>query len=213
MVTRQLRRRGISDERVLAAMGAVPRERYVPDAERGRAYDDRALPIGFGQTISQPWIVAAMCSALRLQGSERVLEIGAGMGYSTAVLARLCGEVTAIERIGELAAEAAQRLAAQGEENTRVIEADGSVGRSAEAPFDAIVVNAAAPAPPPSLLGQLEAGGRLVMPVASSGIDMLTVYRRKAPGPANAVTDDGFEISEIGPCRFVPLIGVEGFAD
>ena len=212
MVERQLRRRGVTDERVLSAMGAVPREHYVPDAERERAYDDQALPIGFGQTISQPWIVAAMCSALQLQGHERVLEVGAGMGYSTAVLARLCDEVTAIERVGELSAEAARRLAAAGVQNASVIEADGSVSLPAEAPFDAIAVNAAAPAPPPSLLSQVGHDGRLVMPVASGGIDMLSLYRRTGSRSASAGTEDTFAVDEIGPCRFVPLIGAEGFA-
>jgi len=211
MVERQLRRRGISDEQVLESMAAVPREQYVPDAERPRAYVDGALPIGFGQTISQPWIVAAIAAALRLDGSERVLEVGAGMGYSTAVLARLCTEVTAIERIGELAGAAAQRLAEQGVKNARVVHADGSVGLPGAAPFGAIAVHAAAPGPPPSLLDQLAVGAHLVVPITSPGVDTLTVYRRTGTLTSDAERGVGVEVEVIGPCRFVPLLGEEGF--
>lgn len=211
MVERQLRMRGIADERVLESMGAVPREHYVPDAERRRAYNDSALPIGHGQTISQPWIVAAICQALEVDGAERVLEIGAGLGYSTAVLARLCTDVITIERVGELARSARRRLGDQGVDNARVVEADGSTGLPAEAPFEGIAVHATAPAPPPSLLAQLAPGARLVMPVASRSVDMLTVYLRTGSEPPDAETGIGLERDEIGPCRFVPLIGVEGF--
>ena len=213
MVERQLRMRGIDDERVLEAMGAVSREAFVPDGERRGAYSDCALPIGFGQTISQPWIVAAICQALRLDGTERVLEIGAGSGYSTAVLARLCGALVAIERIPELASAAAARLTEEGVSNARVIEGDGSTGLPAEAPFGGIAVHAAAPAPPPSLLGQLGPGARLVMPIASRSVDMLTVYARTGSEPPDAETGAGLERELIGPCRFVPLIGREGFTD
>lgn len=211
MVECQLRRRGISDEQVLESMAAVPREEYVPDTERWRAYVDGALPIGCGQTISQPWIVAAIAAALRLDGSERVLEVGVGMGYSTAVIARLCSEVTAIERIGELAREATRRLAEQGVENARVVHADGSVGLPGATPLGAIAVHASAPSPPLSLLGQLAVGARLVVPIASAGVDTLMVYRRTGTVTPDAEPGVGVEVEVIGPCRFVPLLGEEGF--
>jgi protein-L-isoaspartate(D-aspartate) O-methyltransferase len=202
MVERQLRRRGIHDERVLEAMREVPRERFVPEEQRRRAYADSALPIGSGQTISQPWIVAAICQALELQGSERVLEIGTGSGYSACVLARLASEVVTIERHAELAQEAAARLRELGVTNVEVVVGDGSRGLPERAPFEAIAVHATAPEPPRSLLEQLTDGGRLVVPIASRGADMLTQYRRLGDEVATVV---------IGPCRFVPLIGEEGF--
>jgi protein-L-isoaspartate(D-aspartate) O-methyltransferase len=202
MVDRHLRRRGIHDERVLEAMREVPRERFVPEEQRRRAYADSALPIGSGQTISQPWIVAAICQALELQGSERVLEIGTGSGYSACVLARLASEVVTIERHAELAQEAAARLRELGVTNAEVVVGDGSRGQPERAPFEAIAVHATAPAPPRSLLEQLTDGGRLVVPIASRGADILTQYRRLGDEIATVV---------IGPCRFVPLIGEEGF--
>jgi protein-L-isoaspartate(D-aspartate) O-methyltransferase len=202
MVERQLRRRGISDERVLDAMREVPRERFVPENQRRRAYADSALPIGSGQTISQPWIVAAICQALELRGSEHVLEIGTGSGYSAAVLARLAAEVLTIERHAELADEAEARLRELGVANVEVVVGDGSRGMPERAPFEAIAVHATAPAPPMSLIEQLAPDGRLVVPIASRGADMLTQYRRR----------DGEVITQvIGPCRFVPLIGEEGY--
>jgi protein-L-isoaspartate(D-aspartate) O-methyltransferase len=202
MVERQLRRRGISDERVLAAMGTVPREEFVPERHRGRAYSDSALPIGEGQTISQPWIVAAICQALELNGSERVLEVGTGSGYSAAVLARLAAETIGVERHDSLAAEARCVLGSLAVANVEVIVGDGSRGVRERAPFEAIAVHATAPAPPLTLLGQLADGGRLVVPIAADTADLLTVFRRR-----------GNELSSevIGPCRFVPLIGEEGF--
>jgi protein-L-isoaspartate(D-aspartate) O-methyltransferase len=204
MVERQLRRRGIRDERVLEAMREVPRELFVPENQRRRAYADSALPIGSGQTISQPWIVAAICQALELSGTERVLEIGTGSGYSAAVLARLAAEVLTIERHAELAEEAGERLRELGVTNVEVVVGDGSRGLPDRAPFEAIAVHATAPGPPMSLLEQLGPGGRLVVPIASRGADMLTLYRRR----------DGEVVTEvIGPCRFVPLIGEEGFGD
>ncbi|HEX3174419.1 MAG TPA: protein-L-isoaspartate(D-aspartate) O-methyltransferase [Solirubrobacterales bacterium] len=203
MVERQLRRRGIDDERVLAAMGEVPREEFVPERVRSRAYADSALPIGEEQTISQPWIVAAICQALALAGGERVLEIGSGSGYSAAVLSRLAGEVIGVERHEPLVAGARIALDRLGVENVELILGDGSRGLPERAPFEAIAVHATAPAPPRSLLGQLSDGGRLVVPIAAEGADMLTVFRRR---------DAVFERAEIGPCRFVPLIGEEGFA-
>jgi protein-L-isoaspartate(D-aspartate) O-methyltransferase len=198
------RRRGIRDERVLAAMAEVPREAFVPGPQRRRAYADGALPIGQGQTISQPWIVAAIGQALELSGSERVLEVGTGSGYSTAVLARLAKEVTSIERLPELAEAARARLAEQGVGNVEVVLADGSGGMPERGPFDGIAVHATAPAAPPSLLEQLASGGRLVIPIASGQADTLTVFR---------ATPGGFEERSIGPCRFVPLIGREAFPE
>jgi protein-L-isoaspartate(D-aspartate) O-methyltransferase len=203
MVERQLRRRGIADERVLAAMGEVPREQFVPERERSRAYSDSALPIGEEQTISQPWIVAAICQALALSGRERALDVGSGSGYSTAVLSRLAGEVIGIERYGSLAGDARRVLETLGIENVELLVGDGSRGLPERAPFDAIAVHATAPAPPRTLLGQLGEGGRLVAPIVADGADMLTVFERR-----------GTELrrEEIGPCRFVPLIGEEGFS-
>jgi protein-L-isoaspartate(D-aspartate) O-methyltransferase len=202
MVERQLRRRGISDERVLAAMSEVPRELFVPLRRRRRAYADRALSIGQGQTISQPWIVAAICQALELDGGERVLEIGTGSGYSAAVLSRLAAEVISIERVATLAAGAERVLTEVGADNVEVIVADGSVGAKSRSPFEAIAVHATAPAPPPSLFGQIAVGGRLVIPIASGEVDLLTVFERDAEGISHRI---------IGPCRFVPLIGDEAF--
>jgi protein-L-isoaspartate(D-aspartate) O-methyltransferase len=204
MVERQLHRRGIGDERVLAAMREVPRELFVPEKQQRRAYADSALPIGSGQTISQPWIVAAICQALELAGEEKVLEIGTGSGYSTAVLARLAAEVVSIERHAELADEASDRLQELGITNVEVAVGDGSRGLPERAPFEAIAVHATAPEPPIRLLEQLADGGRLVVPVASRGADMLTQYKRR---------DDEVVTDVIGPCRFVPLIGEEGFED
>jgi protein-L-isoaspartate(D-aspartate) O-methyltransferase len=202
MVERQLRRRGIADERVLAAMSEVPRELFVEDRLRRRAYADGALPTSSGQTISQPWIVAAITEALALRGDETVLEIGTGSGYSTAVLAGLAVEVVSIERYGELAEGARARLAALGIGNVEIRVGDGSRGAPDRAPFDAIAVHATAPAPPPSLLDQLAEDGRLVVPVAEPGADMLTVFRRRP---------EGIERRRIAPCRFVPLVGDEGY--
>ena len=202
MVERQLRRRGIGDERVLTAMGSVPREAFVPERLRNRAYADSALPIGEGQTISQPWIVAAICAALELTGEERVLEIGSGSGYSAAVLAALAAEVIGVERHPSLAQTARDTLDRLGVEGVELIVGDGSRGVPEKAPFDAVAIHATAPALPRALLGQLADGGRLVVPIAADGADMLTVFRRH-----------GQELRrrEIGPCRFVPLIGEEGF--
>lgn len=202
MVERQLRRRGIGDERVLAAMGEVPREEFVPERYRGRAYADSALPIGEGQTISQPWIVAAICQAMALDGSEKVLEVGSGSGYSAAVLSRLAAEVIGVERYESLAAEASRVLDRLGIGYVELLVGDGSRGLSARAPFGAIAVHATAPAPPQTLLGQLADGGRLVVPIAAEGADLLTVFERRG---------DELRREEIGPCRFVPLIGEEGF--
>jgi protein-L-isoaspartate(D-aspartate) O-methyltransferase len=212
MVERQLRARGIGDARVLEAMAEVPRDRFVPEGQRRRAYADSALPIGHGQTISQPWVVAAICEALALEGGERVLEIGTGWGYSACVLARLAREVLTVERIEELATTARGLLAEQGSANVEVLVRDGSLGVPERAPFDAIAVHATAPSAPPSLLEQLAPGGRLVVPIATDYADMLTLFRRTGE-PLEPGTRDGLESRVIGPCRFVPLIGDEGFPE
>ncbi len=204
MVERQLRRRGIDDERVLAAMAQVPRENFVPEPQRASAYADSALPIGAQQTISQPWIVAAICQALALGGEERVLEVGTGSGYSAAVVSLLAAEVITIERHPSLAAEAAEAVRSFGATNVEVVVGDGSRGLPDRSPFEGIAVHAAAPAPPPALLTQLGPDGRLVVPIATEEVDMLTVFTR---------VDGGFETVALGPCRFVPLIGEEGFLD
>jgi protein-L-isoaspartate(D-aspartate) O-methyltransferase len=203
MVERQLRRRGIHDERVLEAMGTVPRELFVPERVRRSAYDDSALPIGHEQTISQPWVVAAICQALRLVGDENVLEIGTGSGYSAAVIALLAKRVTSLERVPELGDEAGGRLAELGYDNVEVVIADGSQGHDENAPYDAIAVHAATPEAPHSLLAQLAEGGRLVVPIATGSADLLTAFYRDT---------EGLHQETIGPCRFVPLIGAEGFS-
>jgi protein-L-isoaspartate(D-aspartate) O-methyltransferase len=212
MVERQLRRRGIEDGRVLEAMVAVPRELFVPEAERRHSYNDSALPIGHGQTISQPWIVAAICQALALEGEERVLEIGTGSGYSACVLARLSREVLTIERIPELASRARELLVQLGATNVEVVVADGSDGYPERAPYEGIAVHATAPGAPSSLIEQLSIGGRLVVPIASDGADMLTVFVRRSER-FDPETGSGLERHNLGACRFVPLIGREGFRE
>ena len=205
MVERQLRRRGIADERVLEAMAAIPRELFVADRLASRAYADSALPIGDDQTISQPWVVAAICQALELTGSENVLEVGTGSGYSTAILARLATRVVSIERFERLAREAVDRLARLGyADRVEIRVGDGSLGAPDEPPFDAIAVHASAPAPPPGLLEQLGPGGRLVLPVAEPGADVLISLTR---------TEGGFVERRLAPCRFVPLVGEHGFGE
>jgi protein-L-isoaspartate(D-aspartate) O-methyltransferase len=202
MVERQLRGRDVVDERVLRAMERVPRELFVPENLRDRAYDDAALPIGGGQTISQPYMVARICEALALTGSERVLDVGSGSGYQAAVLAELAAEVDTIERIAELAELAQANLAAAGYDRVRVHVGDGSRGLPERAPFDAIAVAAAAPELPQTLYEQLEPRGRLVVPVGKYGIQRLEVIVRTPEGPA---------VVRSVPCRFVPLVGEEGF--
>ena len=203
MVEHQLRRRGIRDERVLAAMARLPRELFVPAEELAAAYEDAALPIGGGQTISQPYMVALICEQLALRGDERVLDVGTGSGYQAAVLSELAAEVHSIERIPELAERARASLATAGRgERVRVHVGDGTLGLPGHAPFAAIAVAAAAPGPPPSLYEQLEPGGRLVLPVGGRFEQQLEVIVRTPEGPAvrRGVT-----------CRFVPLVGTEGF--
>ena len=202
MVEDQLRGRDIVDERVLEAMERVPRELFVPEAERARAHDDAALPIGHGQTISQPYMVARICEVLSLTGDERVLDVGTGSGYQAAVLAELAGEVFTIERIPELAEQAQQNLAAAGYGNVTVEVGDGTLGLPEQAPFDAIAVAAAAPGLPQRLYDQLEARGRLAVPVGGRGGQRLELIVRSPEGPA---------IARSVPCRFVPLVGEGGF--
>jgi protein-L-isoaspartate(D-aspartate) O-methyltransferase len=202
MVERQLRRRGIDDERVLAAMAEVPREHFVPEEIRSSAYNDSALPIGHEQTISQPWVVAAICQALGLKGEEDVLEIGTGSGYSAAVLAKLARRVFSIERVPELGETARHHLAELGADNVKVIVGDGSRGYPEEAPYDAIAVHAATPEAPHSLLAELANDGRLVVPIATGSADLLVAFVRE---------NGNLRQQTIGPCRFVPLIGAEGF--
>ena len=204
MVERQLRRRGITDERVLEALGRVPRELFVPDTLSRYAYDDGALPIGHRQTISQPFVVATICSLLRLQGTERVLDVGTGSGYQAAVLAELAAHVVTIERIPELAEVARTRLLDAGYPNVDVRVGDGSRGVPELAPFDAIAIAAAAPRVPHALYEQLAEGGRLVLPRGSRHGQDLVLVVRTSEGPAERTSI---------PCRFVPLVGDEGFGD
>jgi len=202
MVERQLRARGIADERVLAAMERVPRELFVAPELRDRAYDDAALPIGRGQTISQPFMVARICEALALDGGERVLDVGTGSGYQAAVLAELAAEVFTIERVPELAEQARRNLDSAGYRRVEVHVGDGTLGLPEQAPFAAIAVAAAAPQPPASLYEQLEPRGRLVVPVGRRSGQELQVIVRSPEGPA---------VVHSVPCRFVPLVGREGF--
>lgn len=197
-----LRRRGIADERVLDAVGRVPRELFVPEAGRRRAYDDRALPIGHGQTISQPFMVATICAALELQGDERVLDVGTGSGYQAAVLAELAGEVVTIERVPALAELARLTLVEAGYGRIDVRVGDGTLGVPERAPFAGIAVAAAAPSPPQELYEQLARGGRLVVPVGTLRDQRLEIVVRRESGP---------EVTRSVPCVFVPLVGSAGF--
>jgi protein-L-isoaspartate(D-aspartate) O-methyltransferase len=195
MVERQLRRRGIDDERVLAAMEEVPRERFLPEGQRGRAYRDGAVRIGEGQTMSQPWIVACMAQLLELDGSETVLEVGTGSGYAAAVLALLSREVVTVERVGRLAEQAAAVLEELGYDNVKVRTGDGSLGAPDRAPFGGISVTAAArDEPPRPLFDQLAPGAALVCPVERGHRELLVRFR------------DGEE-EAVAAVRFVPLLG------
>ena len=194
MVDRQLRHRGIEDARVLRAMAEVPRERFVPEEQRGRAYRDGALPIGDGQTISQPWIVARMTALLELEGPERVLEVGTGSGYGAAVLSRCCSHVVTVERRPELAERAGALLGRLGYRNVEVRTGDGSRGVPDRAPFDGILVTAAAAGgPPEALLAQLVPGAPLVCPIEHGEDERLVRVR-------------GEETEDIAAVRFVPLV-------
>lgn len=204
MIETQLHRRGIRDTAVLAAMSSVPRHEFVPVEFRKRAYEDAPLPIRDGQTISQPYMVAAMTAALHLNGTERVLEIGSGSGYQAAVLSSLAKEVITIEYRAELAAAAAERLARLGYANAHVHWGDGTLGLPELAPFNAILVAAGAPALPAPLLAQLADGGRMVVPVGSLENQELQLIER---------TRDTFRTIVLEPCRFVPLIGAHGWKE
>jgi len=203
MVERLREHYGIRDEKVLEAMRNVPRHFFVTEALRGRAYDDNALPINFNQTISQPFIVARMTELLELAKQSRVLEIGAGSGYQTAILARLASQVYAIERIGELAREAHDRIRALGIYNATVKAFDGTLGWSAHGPYDAILVAAGGPRIPEPLVAQLKVGGRLVVPIGATRESQKLVRVIK--------TDTKPKIEEHGSCQFVPLIGQHGW--
>ncbi len=203
MVRQQLERRDISDPRVREAFRLVPREEFVDAGLAEFAYDDTPLPIGYGQTISQPYVVALTVQALRLAGHERVLEIGAGSGYAAAILGKLAREVHSVERLEELATLAAHRLARLGYHNVFVHHADGTLGWPDAAPYEAIAVAAGAPRPPPSLLAQLTIGGRLVIPHGTASSQRLVRITRQ---------DETHYIEEdLGDVRFVPLVGAEGW--
>src|SRR5216684_4696807 len=204
MLEAQLRRRGITDAVVLGAMESVPRHEFVSEEFRARAYDDVPLPIGEGQTISQPYIVAAMTAALRLRPGDRVLEIGTGCGYQAAVLSRLAREVFTIERRPELASSASVKLARLGYSNAHVHCGDGTLGLAELAPFDAILVAAAAPAVPKPLLAQLAEGGRMILPVGDAEHQELQLIQRFG---------DEFPAKMLEGCRFVPLVGYHGWQE
>lgn len=204
MIEKQLRRRGISDAAVLGAMAAVPRHEFVAEELRSHAYDDLPMPIGGGQTISQPYIVAAMTAALHLQPGDRVLEIGTGCGYQAAVLSRLAREVFTIERRPELASSASATLARLGYPNAHVHCGDGTLGLAEFAPFDAILVAAAAPAVPKPLLAQLAEGGRMILPVGDAEHQELQLIEKRG---------DAFPTKLLEGCRFVPLVGYHGWRE
>ena len=205
MVRYQLAGRDITDERVLAAMREVPRERFVPTKYAGQAYDDGPLPIGNGQTISQPYIVALMIQAAALQPEDRVLEVGAGSGYAAAVMSRIAREVIAIERHAGLADEAREQLAALGYGNVELIVGDGTRGCADKAPFDAIIVSAGGPGVPHALQQQLDLAGRLVIPVGDDRSQRLLKVTRTGA--------THFEEEDLGEVVFVPLIGEEGWRE
>lgn len=194
----------IRDRKVLDAMRAVPRHMFVPEALQGRAYGDHALPISASQTISQPYIVARMTELLEIDSSSRVLEIGAGSGYQTAVLSKIAGQVYAIERIGDLAREAQTRIRQLGIYNATVKCFDGTLGWAANAPYDAILVAAGGPTVPQPLVTQLKVGGRLVLPVGDSRESQRLVRVIK--------TTSGSKQEDHGACAFVPLIGEHGWS-
>jgi len=203
-MVRELAERGCGDGRVLDALGAVPREAFVPVGDRARAYADRPLPIGAGQTISQPHMVAVMLEALALTPADRLLEVGSGSGYAAAVASRLCASVVGVERIEALAAASTERLRRLGYDTVTVVVADGTGGWPPAAPYDAILVSAGGPVVPPALLEQLAAGGRLVMPVGGPARQDLVRLRRVA----------GLIVEErLGPVAFVPLVGAAGWPE
>jgi protein-L-isoaspartate(D-aspartate) O-methyltransferase len=203
MVDWQVRARGIADERVLDAMSRLPRHMFVPVPVRPQAYEDHAVPIGFDVTISQPFVVGWMTEALGLDGHERVLEIGTGSGYQAALLGLLAREVYSVERVPILARRARWVLRALGIHNVHVLVGDGSIGLPEHAPYDAILVTAAAPDVPPELIEQLAPGGRMVVPVGRGSIQSLRTVDKRADGKLS-ITDRGGVV-------FVPLVGERGF--
>jgi len=203
MVSTQLARRGITDARVLEAVASVGREDFVPSHLAQFAYDDAPLPIGDGQTISQPYIVAYTIDALQLTEHDRLLDIGTGSGYAAAVASRLVREVYSVERVGSLCRSARERLARLGFDNVHVLCGDGSLGWLDHAPYSAISVAAVGPRPPPALLDQLEIGGRLVMPIGPDGSQTLVRVTRTSHA--------AFSSEPLVDVRFVPLIGAQGF--
>lgn len=204
MVETQIARRGVQDERVLAAMRSVPRHCFVQSEHHHLAYSDGPLPIGDGQTISQPYIVALMTELLELKGDEKVLEVGTGSGYQAAILAQLAREIHTIERHANLARKAAETLEGLGLKNVHIHVGDGSLGLPELAPFDGIVVTAAAPTAPKSLLRQLEQGGYLVIPVGGRGGQLLERWCHQG---------ERYDQEQIIPVAFVPLIGELGWKD
>jgi protein-L-isoaspartate(D-aspartate) O-methyltransferase len=204
MVAEQIESRGVHDERVLEAMRSVPRWEFVPQEMRGSATEDRPLPIGNGQTISQPYIVALMTELLRLQGGENVLEVGTGSGYQAAILSRLASQVNTVEFIPSLAIDAQERLTRLGYPNVHVHQGDGSVGLVDFSPYDGILVTAACPSAPPALLDQLAEGGRLVMPVGGRWRQELQCWQKQGTT---------FESEDILPVAFVPLRGTQGWKE
>ena len=203
MVEHHIAARGIADERVLAAMGSVRRERYVPTDAAEFAYEDRPLPIGVGQTISQPYIVALMAQAAEVGPMDRVLEVGTGSGYGAAVLSNLAAEVWTIELHESLAETARRQLHAEGVNNVHVLVGDGTLGWPEAAPFDAVVVTASGPAVPVALREQLCDGGRLIIPAGPENGDQSLLRIRRI--------GDGYEREDLGAVRFVPLIGAQGW--
>jgi protein-L-isoaspartate(D-aspartate) O-methyltransferase len=203
MVESQLRQRGIHDERLLAAMSKVPRHEFVSPQNWNEAYADHPIPIAEKQTTSQPYMIAAMVQAAQIKPEDRVLEIGAGSGYQTALLAELASQVFAVERYASLAEAAQKTLERLGYRNARIVTGDGSLGLPEAAPYDAIIVSAAAPRIPQALIGQLAVGGRLLIPVGESDQQLLQLVQRQPDGSTTVRTLEG--------CRFVPLIGEQGF--
>jgi len=205
MVERDIRGRGVTDKRVLAAMERVPRDKFVEVLDRGTAYADHPLTIDCGQTISQPYIVAYMTEALKLDAGDRVLEVGTGSGYQAAILAEIAKEVYTVERFKELSERAKQVIFGLGYKNVHFSLGDGTLGWKSESPFDAIIVTAATPKIPPSLVKQLSPGGRLVAPVGGRSIQNLVRLTKDSKGATKEET--------LIACVFVPLVGAEGFPD
>lgn len=204
MVEQQLRRRGIRDERLLEAMGRVPRHEFLDPAKRQEAYLDQPVSIGERQTTSQPYMIAAMLQAVGVGANDRVLEIGAGSGYQTAILAEMAGRVIGVERLPGLALSARSSLSRLGYQNIEIVTADGSVGWSSSAPYNVIIVSAASPFIPPALVNQLAPGGRLAIPVGNAQEQILQLLLKQEDGSTSVKTLEG--------CRFVPMIGQQGFA-